>query len=146
MLCSFSVLPAELKMKKLGISSAAATPFRQVPKCRHLPFGTPPSSARPSRPIRTIKPSWPLHYVVKGGWSPRRHGLCFRCNPVRAGAAVEITTDDDRSPCEGGSDAADHSSRKPAGPDVPARRDVGGAVAAGAGGVLAEHPGPSAQT
>ena len=31
------------------LPSAPVTPFRQLPKCRHFPFGTPPPSSRPSR-------------------------------------------------------------------------------------------------
>ena len=45
------------KMKKLGISRLRlVTPFRQLPKCRHFPFGTPPPSSRPSRPDQLHKP------------------------------------------------------------------------------------------
>ncbi len=129
------------------LPSALVTPFRQVPKCRHFPFGTPSPSSRPSRPAPIRKSfSTRILYVAKRECSPRRYGLCFRCKPVRAGAAVEITTDDNRGPCEGVSDAANHGPRSPAGPHVPARREVGGAVGAGAGGVLAECPDPPAQT
>ena len=39
------------------LPSALVTPFRQLPKCRHFPFGTPSPSSRPPRPVRSISPS-----------------------------------------------------------------------------------------
>src|SRR5262249_28353952 len=47
---------------------------------------------------------------------------------------------------EGVCDAANHGPRQSTNPHVPARREVGRALAAGTGGVLAEHPGQPAQT
>src|SRR5262249_22261540 len=45
---------------------------------------------------------------------------------------------------KGRSHAANHGPRHAGGPDVPARREAGRAVGAGAAGVLAEGPGPPA--
>ena len=56
---------------------------------------------------------------------------------------MEIATG---GPCKGVSDAANHGPRQTAGSHVPARSEVSGAVAAGAGRVLAEHPGQATQT
>ena len=47
---------------------------------------------------------------------------------------------------KGVSNVANHRPRQSAGPHVPARREVGRALAAGARGVLEEHPQPAAQT
>ena len=119
--------------------AAPAPPERRFPRGASGLF---PSSSR-FAPSTTRYQSLPCEGTYRR--QRRRHGLCFRCKPVRAGAAVTITAADNRRPCEGVSHPANHGPRQAGGPDVSARREAGRAVGAGAGGVLAEHPGRTAR-